>query len=242
MSNAVILYQGPRAFGTPNMSPFCIKVEMYLRMANIPYTVKGWNPARAPKGKMPVLGHDGKLIGDSSFIIEYLKRTFGDSVDSHLTAEQHALGRAVQRMLEEASYFVGLYARWMEDDSWPLVRDAIFKRLPLMVRLLMPRKVRRRMRRILDMQGTGRHSRDEIYELGKRDLSAVAALLGDKPYLLGDKPSSYDAVVFAFLIANLRAPADNPLKQHTQGLKNVTAYVDRLNTQYFADLNQRRAS
>ena len=38
MPPAVItLYQPPSAWGIPSLSPFCTKVETYLRMVDLPY-------------------------------------------------------------------------------------------------------------------------------------------------------------------------------------------------------------
>ncbi len=50
------LYQFDPAFGLPNASPFCMKLETYLRMAQLPFeiepaTLQAFN--KAPKGKMP---------------------------------------------------------------------------------------------------------------------------------------------------------------------------------------------
>ena len=38
------LYQPKRAFGLPNPSAFCVKLETYLRMADIPYEVAAGDP------------------------------------------------------------------------------------------------------------------------------------------------------------------------------------------------------
>ena len=38
--DVVILHQLGRAPLTPNLSPFCLKLETYLRMAKIPYQVR----------------------------------------------------------------------------------------------------------------------------------------------------------------------------------------------------------
>ena len=64
-------------------SPFCVKVEAYLRMTNQPYeTVSGAQYLRkAPKRKLPYIEDNGKIIADSSFILNYLKN-FGDQPTS----------------------------------------------------------------------------------------------------------------------------------------------------------------
>jgi len=67
------LHQFAPAFGLPNASPFCMKLETYLRMAGLPYeTVNDGNVLKAPKGKLPWIDDDGTRVADSSFIIEHL--------------------------------------------------------------------------------------------------------------------------------------------------------------------------
>merc|ERR1712071_600618 len=41
--NVIVLHQIVRGKNTPNISPFPLKLETYLRMANIPYEVSGHN-------------------------------------------------------------------------------------------------------------------------------------------------------------------------------------------------------
>ncbi len=49
----IILYQFPAVWGLPNASPFCMKVETYLRMTEIPYEPKlVMDPRKSPKGKI----------------------------------------------------------------------------------------------------------------------------------------------------------------------------------------------
>ena len=50
------LYQFKPAFGLPNASPFCMKLETYLRMAQLPFVapkISLGDIGRAPKGKLP---------------------------------------------------------------------------------------------------------------------------------------------------------------------------------------------
>jgi glutathione S-transferase len=59
------LFQFPRLFSIPNLSPFCSKLETWLRIAGIPYDVVDTpNPRKSPKGKLPFIEDAGLRIGD----------------------------------------------------------------------------------------------------------------------------------------------------------------------------------
>ena len=72
------LYQFEPAFGLPNASAFCMKVETYLRMARLPYEIaRNADIRKAPKGKMPYIEDKGQVIADSGFIVAGCsKKTF----------------------------------------------------------------------------------------------------------------------------------------------------------------------
>ena len=97
----ITLHQFARVWGTPNLSPFCCKVETYLRIARIPYEVADTFPPTAPKGKLPYLTDDGETISDSRFIVEYLKAEYDADLDRALSASQRAQSVAFQRMIED---------------------------------------------------------------------------------------------------------------------------------------------
>ena len=84
----ILLHQFPRAWGTPNPSQFCVKIETYLRLAKLPYRSEAAVPFQAPLGKLPFIVDDGKKICDSRLIVEYLKTTYGDPLDNWLSPEQ----------------------------------------------------------------------------------------------------------------------------------------------------------
>ena len=86
------LYQFAPAFGLPNASPFCMKLETYLRMAGLPYElVNSGDVLRAPKGKLPFIDDGGTRLADTSFIIEYLKGRYGEPLDASLTPAQRTV-------------------------------------------------------------------------------------------------------------------------------------------------------
>lgn len=225
----ITLHQFAPVWGLPNASPFCMKVENYLRLANLPYrTQVVFNPAKGPKGKLPYIVDGDKTVADSGFILDYLKATYGNGLDAHLGAAERAQALALQRLLEEHLYWCAVYDRWAVDRNWALVKLAFFGALPPVVRDLVARLARRGQLQELHGQGIGRHTTEEIYALGKTDLTALSAALGDKPYFFGERPTSLDATAYAFLANLLWAPIDSPLTRHARSLGNLALYAERM--------------
>jgi glutathione S-transferase len=228
------LIQFPRMFGLPNPSPFCIKVEVLLKMAGLAYECEfAANPGKGPKGKLPAIVDDGQAIGDSELIRWHIERKYGIDFDQGLGAAERAVGHAFARMAEERTYWVLVYSRWIEDANWPLFRDTIFVGVPGFVRAVIGPQVRKRVRRMLRAHGLGLHSRDEIYAMGAKDIDAIAAELGAKPFLLGDEPTSVDAAVWPYILGTLVPPLESPLKQAIKTHANLVDYSERMRARFF---------
>ena len=82
---AIVLHQIAGAWGTPSLSPFCTKLQCWLRMAEIPYEVAAApGMLRAPRGKVPFIELDGAFLADSQAIVARLAATHGDPLDGWL--------------------------------------------------------------------------------------------------------------------------------------------------------------
>jgi glutathione S-transferase len=220
----------------PNLSPFCAKLETYFRFRGIPYDLRAADMRKAPKGKIPyVTLEDGRVMGDSQLVIEHLEEQQGPGLDAHLSPQDRALGRVVQRMLDEAYYFVGVHLRWGTDAAAAVLRPEFVKVMPSFLRVAFPLVVRH-VRKSLRAQGTGRHSPAEVEDIGKRDWDAISVLLSDKPYLLGDAPTTVDCSLYAFVVGSSRFPHESPLKAHLEAKNNLMAYRERIRARYYADL------
>lgn len=209
------------------MSPFCMKLECWLRMAKIPFEVRPADMPKAPKGKIPYVElPDGTRMGDSQLIIERLSREHGVDLDASLTPAQRATARAVRRMLEEATYFTGIHGRWIDDEGWPHTRAAMARFMPRFVVPFLP-LIRRSVRRSVHAQGTGRHEKADILAMAVADWDAISTLLGDGPYFFGATATSIDAVLYAFEEAALVFPS-SPIKTHVSSRANLVAHRDRM--------------
>ena len=83
-------------------------------------------------------------------------------------------------------------------------------------------------------QGTGRHTPEEVHALGCADVDAIATILGTKPFLLGDAPSSYDAVLYGFIANVMAFPPRSPISARARSHSNLVAFVERVNAKYWA--------
>ncbi|UJR78336.1 Glutathione S-transferase [Sandaracinus amylolyticus] len=205
-------------------------------MAGIAHEVRPPDMLRSPKGKVPYVDLDGRLIGDSQLVIDELVRLHGDTLDAHLDARQRAIGHAVRRMLEEGTYFTTLYLRWIDDEGFRVLRPAFGAIFPAALRPLLFPMIRNQIRKSLRGQGTGRHTKDEIVAFAKRDIDALSGILGESEYLLGDRPSSYDATVYAFCEGMLGFPHPSGVLEHARTKTNLVAYRARVRARWFADL------
>ena len=231
----IVLYQFPPAWDLPNISPFCMKVETYLRMVKVPFRLENvLDPRKAPKGKLPYITDGDATVADSGFIVDYMKQKYGDPLDEKLGRAERALGHSIRRMIEEHLYFCAVYDRWLVDKNWELTREAFLNELPFMVRQVAARSIQEHMRKRVVRQGVGAHTADEVYALAASDISALSDLLGDKPFFLGAEPSSLDASAYAFIANVLWAPIDSPMSRHLRAQPNLVGYCDRMKARYYA--------
>lgn len=228
--NKIVVYTLPRSIpGTPNPSPFCVKLEAALTLAGITYELKTiQNPAVAPKGKAPFIEIDGERIGDSTLILNMLKSKGILDLDRDLTARQKAESHALQRMGEERLYWAMVYHRWMEPENWPKLSRAFFSSFPMPLRYVIPVLAKRGVTRQLMGHGMGLHSRDEIYNLAAADLDALSDFLGDQDFYFGSKPTLADATLYG-LFVNIILPAfAGPLKDYASGKQNLVDHAKRM--------------
>lgn len=103
-SGVVLLHQFKPHSTVVNLSPPCLKLETFLRMAKIPYECD-YSFKASSKGKIPWIEFNGTPVADSNFCIEFLSKEFKVDVDSHLTDEERGLATAMLIMLEENTYW-----------------------------------------------------------------------------------------------------------------------------------------
>jgi Glutathione S-transferase len=233
------LYTFGEAWGLADPSPFCLKLESFLRETGLAYELEPFDLfrtfRRAPKGKLPFIqDEDGSHVGDSSMIIDRLSSRLGIDLDACLDERQRATSHAFRRMLDEHTYWVVVYARWLDEPGWTIARNLFFADLPSLLRPAVAAWSRRRLSQVMQAQGLGRHSRDEIYALGIGDMKALAQLLGEDRYFFSvEQPTLLDLWAYAFVAQIIVPPIDSPLQCATATLANLVRHCERMGSRLY---------
>ncbi|WP_437762744.1 glutathione S-transferase C-terminal domain-containing protein [Sorangium sp. So ce281] len=222
-------------FGLPEASPYVTKTEVQLKLLGLPYTKERARPDQSPKGQLPFIDDGGARIADSHFIREHLEKKHGKDLDAGLDARQRAEAWAVERMIENQLAAASGCARWLIPENFAKGPANFVNGAPEEVRPKLREELLARVRENFRAMGIGRHSDAEIVELGARSLSALSALLGDRPYLFGARPAGVDATAFAVLAGLLTPFFDSPLRRRAEGFANLTAYAARLMKEFYPD-------
>jgi glutathione S-transferase len=235
----LIVHKFGPAWGIPDVSPFVVKLETYLRLAGIAYETKLGDPRKPPKKKLPYVVDDGVVLGDTRFIIEHLETKRGISLDARLTPRDRATATAFQSMLEEHLYWVMVYERWLVDANWerflPTLRQILGAAgIPGPMTGVVAALARKGMLKQLHAQGTGRHSPPEVGRIGERIVSALAEQIGEGPFFFGAEPATIDASAYAFMVSLLEAPFDGPVRDAVARKENIKAYVGRVKQRCWA--------
>jgi glutathione S-transferase len=235
MTKPIIVWQFGPAWGLSSGSPFCTKLEAWLRMAQLPYELRNLTgPAKSPSGKAPYIERDdGSVLCDSTLIIETLTREHDVQLDAGLDDDQRTQALLIQRLLEEELYFHGLHARWVENENWPRTRDAYFNFVPPGLRHALGAVIRRQVVAAGKGQGISRLPAELRRSKGEADVAALAHLLGDREYFF-DRPTTTDAIAFAFLWHQIDAPFDGYLVDAIRARHNLVDYVKRMRDRYWS--------
>jgi glutathione S-transferase len=230
------LFQFPRMFAIPNLSPFCCKMETWLRIAGVPYEViETPDPRKGPRGKLPFIEDGGERIADSAHIIDHLKRTRGVDPDAHLDDAQRSVFLLVQRTLEEHYAFVLAYTHLFHDEGLRYTRSR-FDAIPAFIRPFVARAVKKQVKAILWQQGLLRHSHDEIMRAAIADWTGVLSVMSKGPFFFGEKPTGLDATVFGTLASTVLTPIESPIRDFLRAKPEVVAYAERIRSRFFPEL------
>ncbi|CAJ0960521.1 unnamed protein product, partial [Mesorhabditis belari] len=214
--DVVYLVQFPRSPTIPNFSPFCIKIESFMRVNKIKYEIISTMSSRSKHNLLPFIELNGHQIADSQLILIKLKEYF--KVQDYKNARDAATGRMIERAVEAHTFhainyfkvyenpaaFVSLLSSLIENPIFNLVKPFL---VPIVAKVFKG-KVKQRI-----SIGLGLFSREEMKDLLHRDLQSFEDLLGENKTFFGDKFTEADLTVFSHFAVTTYIPLECYTKQ-----------------------------
>lgn len=227
------LFTFSAAHGLPTAGPFGLKLEACLRMAGVPYErVYEDDNRKGPKRKSPWIEQDGVRMGDTELILAHL----GIDPDAGLTPTQRAQSHVIRRTMEEHLHAVIEWEMFVDDAGWAHTIRLFDGKMPALLVPIVGWVVRGNFRKHLFERGIGRHAPADVAAMGKADLDAISALLGDREWFVADHPARIDASAFGLLAGPILSGIPTPAAAHARSLPNLVAFVARAKARFFPEL------
>ncbi|GMR44903.1 hypothetical protein PMAYCL1PPCAC_15098, partial [Pristionchus mayeri] len=216
--DTVYLYQ---MYGTKSMSsfsPFCIKIEAFLRLHTIPFERRDVLVTKGENGKVPFIELNGEQTADSNIIIAKLAKQF--NVQEYENDEDanidHSIDHSICSMADFRTYNLLVHYK-MSCNQKILMRalaagrvpDVIVDWLAPVVGYLLRSEYHRRIN-----ESIGKFTNEQFDELARKDLEVYRGLLGSKRFLFGDRLTTADCTLFGHLAATYYLRQDS-LPMHT---------------------------
>jgi len=211
-------------------------------MTKLPYeNISNEFTKYSEKKQIPFIELNGRQFADSNFIIDNLKSTIPSSdIDASLSDKEKAQSRALRALIEESVRWCMVYNRAKNNKFFAtdkgIVRHLHGAKKFFYVNLI-NEQFRKKISKMVYMQGIGRHTEAEVDGLLMGDLQALSTMLGSHHYFFGSRPTTIDATAFGHLCEVYYAPllTDTVKKYMDEKTPNLVEYLDRIKQQYWPD-------
>merc|ERR1711868_293680 len=215
----VYLFQFTRSPQIPSISPFCLKLESWLKLHGIKYQ-----------------NVDHKC--------KHRSKKFDKEMPAELTQDQKNVQHAMIAMVENHLHWTVVY--WKSKDVDNILKgyklnlqSAIGSKAPASLlnfyfKYTFCRKGLKKVR----SNGMGVHTAEEIENFGKKDLQTLSEMLGDKEFFFGDEPAMLDLVVFSHVAQLVMVDKECacPLRDYLEAdCKNLVGLVNRMKDRCWGD-------
>jgi len=241
----VYLFQFQRSPQIPSISPFCLKLESWLKLHGIKYqNVDHKCKFRSRKGMLPFIELNGEEVADSNMIIDTLAKKFEKEMPAQLSQDQKNVQHAMVAMVENHLHWTIVH--WRSKDA-----ENILKGYKLDIQTIIGSKApaailnfffkysfcRKGLKKV-KAHGLGVHTAEEIEQFGKNDLLVLSEMLGDKEFFFGDEPAMLDMVVFSHVSQLVMVDKEYPcpLRDYVEAdCTNLVGLVNRMKDRCWGD-------
>ncbi len=214
------------------MSPFNMKVQRMLNYKGVPFEEKYYRLMDrkeigkiSPSNKLPALEHNGQLIVDSTDMAWYIEETWPDKPMIPDNPRQRGLMHALEDWADESLYFYEMRWRFATPGNSERNVPRMLENEKPLARWFLNKVLAKGLGKILDNQGTGRKSMEQLSIDTRRHVQAVTDLLVEDEWLLGEQISLADTAVHTMLDCFMDADEARSIVEEQP---SVVAWMQRL--------------
>eukprot|EP00002_Diphylleia_rotans_P029512 TRINITY_DN6013_c0_g1_i1.p1 TRINITY_DN6013_c0_g1~~TRINITY_DN6013_c0_g1_i1.p1 ORF type:complete len:318 (+),score=81.80 TRINITY_DN6013_c0_g1_i1:84-1037(+) len=186
--------------GLPSLAPSGVALELFLRKSGIEFECNCCdNPCRSPSGQLPFIRHDDVVLSEYDEIVDFIRKN-DYHMDSWCSEQQLGLMKSLSNMVFTHVHTAYLYTLWLKEENFDEVTYPMIAKLhPFPLSLILPRTERQKVKTYLDSLGVF----DEAMAIKKADecFKCLSQVLGQQPYFFGQEPTSFDALVFSYMVS-----------------------------------------
>lgn len=215
------------------ISPFCDKVRRILNVKRVPYRIEEVPPSKTlsvvrklnPAGKLPFLVDDGRVVADSTDIAHWLDEKYPEPKLVPDDPRERALCHVLEDWADESLYFYEMRLRFTLPHNARRFIPELVKYEGSLVRTIAPYAMPFVLKSQVSSQGVGKRPLDVVLRDVERHVDALAGLVGDGEWLIGDRLTIADVSVFAQLFC-IRASDEGG--RIVAARPNVAAWMERV--------------
>lgn len=243
--DVVYLYQFNRTPQVPSISPYCLKVETWVKLNGVKYeNVDHKGKLRSKRGQLPFIELNGEEINDSDAIIAALSKKFEKDIDEGLSQEQKNVQFAMIKMVENHLQWTIMYWKTSHVDNMVKgykinLQNLTGSKIPngLLAFAFKHTMLRKGMKKA-KAAGMAGYTDEEVEAMGKSDLKVLSDMLGEKQFFFGDEPHSLDLIAFVQLAGLLTIAEDVkcPLRDFVNSdAQNLVGLFNRMKDRAWGD-------
>ena len=215
------------------ISPFCDKIRRILNVKHVPYAIEEVPPTKTlsvvrklnPAGKLPFLVADGTVVADSTDIAWWLEAKYPEPRLVPDDPRERGLCHVLEDWADESLYFYEMRLRFTLPHNARRFIPELVKYEGSLVRASAPYAMPFVLKSQVSSQGVGKRPLDVVLRDVERHVDALAGIVGDGEWLIGDRLTIADVSVFAQLFC-IRASDEGG--RIVAARPNVAAWMERV--------------
>ncbi|KAF8371479.1 hypothetical protein PRIPAC_77908 [Pristionchus pacificus] len=185
--DVVYLYQFGGTPTASSLSPFCIKIEAFLRLHKLKFERRNTFSDRGQNGQLPFIELNGEIHSDSQIIIRRLTQTF--KLQAYPDEQTAAIGHAVDRLIDNHTFNLLMMSKHR------VVGEVVVAGADGVPSFLLPLLAAVAGRYMAGVMTNRAQVSIGKFKENENDLLQLQTILGKKKFLLGDEPTAVDCTV-----------------------------------------------